>query len=819
MKRRILAPAVALLLPVAALVFLLALLSSLNLHRSGVALAAPAAPDPTVTNVSPNSSPNDLDTPIVITGTDFDVGATVQLGNNTLEDAGWVSSTTLTATVPWGLDPGVYTLTVENPDDSPSSLTDAVTVTEGIGVWNPGALYGGAVESVVVNPVTPTTLYAASSKVGLFQSRDGGESWSLLFAGTAGVEDPVLNPHAPDTVYAHLPWTLYRSDDEGDTWTPLYPQFPFTETSEARCHLRIRAYVHPISDTVFAAACGAAHGNQSGLLMSDDDGETWISVTNGITDTRITALAFHPTHSETMYVGTGSGHVFTTANGGMTWTHAAKPVGYVGDLAVSPSGSELWVVSNDTAGDPCLVRKAGTGNLASWTTLTQTAESCSHPGPSITFVSGTTGTVFVADFGLDILQGLIRTTDGGTNWTALSPEGRGVVQDIAVNPAHTDTLHAAMRWEGGMFKTTDGGASWQLANQGLSGLYPRNMEVHPDKPYVVYAELNSEDLHKGTRGGETWQHLLSPPRAQCIEVDPFTVTRLYAGVGGTESHIGISDDGGRTWVSSAPFPIPVEDVWSSPEELLAVPKQPGILLASVGVHGNPGIIYRSPDYGASWTPVYTHTWGDHEALDLEADAVLSNTIYAATPNGEDGLLISTDGGRTWDRTGVGKEGIEYAESIAVEPEPPYRVFVLTGYQSRQLYVSANHGLTWTRVISSWNVPNAAGIVFAGADPPALYATGVQEGLLRSPDGGETWQPAAGVLGQIPVYSLATATDTGRVFVYAGTTGGWVEETESQFPSPTALDATAEETLVTAGVYRYTTRRARKVYVPLVLRSR
>ena len=819
MRKRLFSAGATTLISAALLLVLLVALGYVDTSHDRTALAA--ALDLAVTQVGPAGAPNDLDTPIVITGTGFVISSTAQLGDVDLEDLSWVSSSTLTATVPWGMDPGVYTLTVGKPDAGSVALANAFTVTEAIGVWTPGELYGGSVESVIVNPVTPTTLYAASSKAGLFQSRNGGESWSLLFAGTAGVEDPVVNPHAPHTVYAHLPWTLYRSDDEGDTWTPLYPQFPTTETSQARCHFRIRTYVHPISDTVFAAACGAAHGNESGLLVSDDDGDEWISITNGITDTRITALAFHPEYSRTMYVGTGSGHVFTTSNGGMTWTHASKPVGYVGDLAVNPSGRELWVVSNDTAGDPCLVRKTETGNLSGWTTLAQTTESCFHPGPSIEFVSGTTGTAFVADFGLDIVEGLIKTTDGGNNWTALSPEGRGVVQDIAVNPAHTDTLHAAMRWEGGMYKTTDGGASWDLANQGLSGLYARNIEVHPDKPYVLYAELNSEDLHKGTRGGETWQHLLSPPRAQCIEVDPFTATRLYAGVGGTQSHIGISDDGGQTWTSSAPFPIPVpegQDIWSSPEELLAVPKQRGTLLASVGVHGNPGIIYRSPDYGATWTPVYTHAWGDHEILDLEVDAELSNTLYAATPNGKDGLLISTDGGKTWDQTGVGKEGMEFAESIAVEQEPPYRVFVLTGYQSRQLYVSANHGLTWTRVISSWKVPNAAGIAFAGTDPAALYATGAQEGLLRSTDGGETWEPAAGILGQVPVYSLATVTDTDRTIIYAGTTGGRVEETSEQALGGLVLGEAARETIVSAGIYRYTSRRLTSIYLPVLLRS-
>jgi hypothetical protein len=58
------------------------------------------------------------------------------------------------------------------------------------------------------------------------------------------------------------------------------------------------------------------------------------------------------------------------------------------------------------------------------------------------------------------------------------------------------------------------------------------------------------------------------------------------------------------------------------------------------------------------------------------------------------------------------------------------------------------------------------------------------------------------------------TDTEHVFLYAGTTGGRVQDTGLQ-----AQGLAAEEALVNAGVYRYTTRTPHlQVYLPLVLRS-
>jgi hypothetical protein len=255
--------------------------------------------------------------------------------------------------------------------------------------------------------------------------------------------------------------------------------------------------------------------------------------------------------------------------------------------------------------------------------------------------------------------------------------------------------------------------------------------------------------------------------------------------------------------------------------LYAVPKQPGTLLVGAQHHceplPHPGSLYRTTDYGAHWERVYTYTYHQYEMpIAMAADPTISTTIYAAIPNGEDGLLKSTDSGMTWSRIAKGKKGITYAADIAVEPVSPYRIFVMT--YSPHFYVSANHAVTWTEMTSP--APNVAQILSTGGDSSRLYAAGDLKGLLRWEDDKEPpkWTHATGILGQVPVYALATVTDTDRVFLYAGTTGGRVEDTEAQTQGPSALGATAEGKLVNAGIYRYTTRRARKVYLPLVLRS-
>jgi hypothetical protein len=91
-----------------------------------------------------------------------------------------------------------------------------------------------------------------------------------------------------------------------------------------------------------------------------------------------------------------------------------------------------------------------------------------------------------------------------------------------------------------------------------------------------------------------------------------------------------------------------------------------------------------------------------------------------------------------------------------------------------------------------------------------------DGLHRSKDGAQTWngwERAAGSLGRIPVYSLAQVTVDDRVTIYAGTTGGYVENVSTEAHSLAGTSGT----LVRAGVYRYTTRSNPRILLPLALK--
>jgi photosystem II stability/assembly factor-like uncharacterized protein len=777
------------------------------------------SPTPVVTAVEPTAAPNDLDTQVVITGSNFAPTPTVSLAAAApLEQVTWISTSRLIAFVPWGMDEGVYDLTVTNPDPGAASdtLLDAFTVTQVFNVWTTGGPYGGEIWNVTLHPVTPTRVYAAAQNSGLFSSDDAADQWQLaLLASPVHRASASFDAALDDVIYFAVTGSdaTLRTQDGGISWEHIAVPNPFLH--------EFNLVAHPITSGVVYATANAPMGNlidpgeNGGIYRSTNWGDDWITITTGLTDTHVTALAFHPDDPDLMLAGTRNGHIFTSTNGGDGWHWAAQPNTHIERLYFNPTGThEAWAVTASpvTHVDPPLLYRSIGADLSSWEPITD-AKMYSlvfHPTISNTmWASGGSGYV---------------STDGGDTWSALAAGPPGEVMDMAVDPTNPTVLYAGTRHYG-VFKSADSGNKWTRSNQGLAGVVPDYMALSPDDPYEVYAYAHSMGLLKSSNGGGFWRSLallrnVGGGAQDPLAVDPCTPTRVYLGdawqatYSRTLPSVQISEDGGETW-RVVTWTVPgMPAGWSG--ETLAVaphPTVPGQILA--------GVSFFPPDReGPALGGLYSSTTYGEEWVELDITLPISGVtglayapsnpavIYAGT--GGTGLLRSANGGVDWDVITSTLWSAQSIDAIAIHPEDPDQIYVS---ESGAVYVSDDAGSTWTDM----EVPAyIQSLLFAPSEPPILYAAG-NGGVYRN-TGGQTWQQVPGVPREADARSLAAGRDGERVVVYIGSSAGTMPpETQIAGPlGPADAQVPGLGGLMDGGVYRRTTR-IHWVYLPLVLR--
>jgi photosystem II stability/assembly factor-like uncharacterized protein len=223
-----------------------------------------------------------------------------------------------------------------------------------------------------------------------------------------------------------------------------------------------------------------------------------------------------------------------------------------------------------------------------------------------------------------------------------------------------------------------------------------------------------------------------------LDADGVVVYSTYLGGNGEDGASGIAVDAlGRAYVSgstmSADFPTA------------------NALQPSLG--GHPA--FRTTDGGRTWAGAGSGlraSWVRAFAI----DPTNTQTIYAGT--GGDGVFKSSDGGATWTTT---HPDVPAFPTNALVVDATGAVFVAN---DAGLWRSRDGGASWTMLplwmpVSSLVIDPASQILYAGA--PDWYPRGV----LRSADGGETWNDTG--LQGIAIVSLAVS----QSVVYAGTSQG------------------------------------------------
>ena len=757
-----------------------------------------------VTDVEPDIVPNDLDTAIVISGTGFAVitgtyvitPPAVFLGEIRLPDITWVSSTQLLSVVPWGLDPGVYALTVANPDGVTATLTGALTVTQAIGVWTTDGPYGGSVLDVAVRPGSPGTVFAIASLAGLFGSHDAGDLWERT--GLASGRDAShisYGSASPSTLFACGGSGLWQSTDDGQTWLPVI--------DDVGC----KAFAqHPsIAGILYASVWDA------GIYRSEDGGQTWESRSSGIDQLRVRTITVDPSTPTTLYATTDQYGVYKSTDEGLSWSPADggladDPDDNFYELAVDPYDSDnVWAVGVYAGHFFQSVDGA-----ASWVTVPIT-----YPVQrALAYSPVVSGTLYAG-----ATHDLIASSDGGDTWSRLNGAPLQMIEEIEVDRFSGSPLYLGTNG-GGVSRSLDGGIHWEQVVQGMTGIEPRAVVPAPAEPERVYFAAVDGAFRSNNGGGswvrdwqeETWTAAVDPADSLVAYVSPTP--------GWGACTVAKTTDGGQTWSP--------QTVCSQPERYVTgitfYPDDSQALLAGGGDNwghfaGSHGWVARSGDGGSTWQELsVVHVISD--VTSILVDPVVTQTLFLGSCTihpywnlgSQSGIYKSTDGGGTWGPANTGlthrcvrdlvMHPVDHELLLAAVNDPaPGAVGVFRSTDGGESWSPSNDGLDTSRVLE---------LAFDPLTPSTVYAA-TWHGLYQSRDDGQSWSRAAGPLGHVPVFSVAAVGGDGRTLVYIGTVGGSIEGLAA---GPQA------EGFVEAGVYRQAVLpdAGGRLYLPLVLRA-
>jgi photosystem II stability/assembly factor-like uncharacterized protein len=338
---------------------------------------------------------------------------------------------------------------------------------------------------------------------------------------------------------------------------------------------------------------------------------------------RITTIDVVLDDPNIIYLGSASGGVWKTGNGGNTWTPVFddQPTQNIGTVAIQQSNPNIvWVGTGE--GNPRNSVNIGEGifkSLDAGKTWKRMGLENTRNIHRILIDPANPNTVYVAaignPYGIHPERGVFKTTDGGNTWTkVLYTNDTSGCSDLVMDPSNPNRLLASMwqhrrtPWDfksggpgSGLYLTIDGGTTWKKLGKpdGLpDGDYGKiGLAFATNQPSRVYAlvEATKNGLYKSDDGGAKWELVTNDPRVvtnrpfyfQDIRVDPQNENRIY----NIHDQVEVSEDGGKTFTTLIPYSgiHPDHHAW------WIHPKN-----GSFMIEGNDGGIGITHDRGKNW---------------------------------------------------------------------------------------------------------------------------------------------------------------------------------------------------------------------------
>jgi hypothetical protein len=512
---------------------------------------------------------------------------------------------------------------------------------------------------------------------------------------------------------------------------------------------RLRAIlIHPTTPTTMWV--GSVSG---GIWRTTNGGTSWSPVNDFMANLAVTSLVMHPTNASVLYAGTGEGFgnadsirgagVFTSTDGGTTWTQLGSTANsnfyFVNRLAISPSGSVLLAATSTG-----IHRSTNAG--ASWTqvTTTRTLDVDFHPTDSARAVAGRADGIAV--FSLD----------GGQSWsTATVPATGGRRVEVAYSRSSPSTVFASVELSSGqIWRSLDGGQSYALRNTGTNylgsqGWYDDALWVDPTNPDIVI--VGGIDLWRSTDAGSSltrisrWQSAPSSAHA-----DHHAIVQHPGFNGSSNRTVYFGNDGG-IYRASDVYTVSQTSGWQELNNNLGVTQfygaggNPATGTIVGGTQDNGTLRFRTSTGTEGWTTMFGGDGGWSAS-----DPTDPNYFYGEYVRLQ--IHRSTNGGASssYIYSGISDAGscANFIAPFILDPNDPDTMLAGGCRLWRSLNVKAAT-VSWSQVkpATADNSPISA-VAVAPGNPDLIYVGHNNGDLFRSTNGtagSPSWTPVGGTL--------------------------------------------------------------------------
>jgi photosystem II stability/assembly factor-like uncharacterized protein len=547
------------------------------------------------------------------------------------------------------------------------------------------------IHRILIDPTDPDVVYAGvignpyseHKERGVYKTSDGGLTWQqvLYTNDTSGVGDMVMDPSNPNKIIVNMwqhrrtPWSfksggpgsgLYITVDGGRNWKKMGKEEGLPGGNLGRCGI---AFSQSMPSRVYALV----EAEKNGLYKSDDGGFKWELVT---AEPKI--VTNRPFYFQDIRVDTKNENriysvhdiVEVSEDGGKTFRTLLPYAGIHPDHHawwISPTDPNFILDGND--GGMGITRDRGRNwtfpeglalgqfyhvnvdNEMPYNVMGGLQDNGSWHGPAYTWTNGGIRNYYWNNVGggdgFDVMpdpenpdwvysesqQGYLNRINWktGERWF-LRPPATQLGQKfrfnwnaaIAQDPFDPKTIYFGSQF---VHKSTDKGASWST--------------ISPD-----LTTNNSEQQKQDENGGLTLDVTGAENYNTILAIEPSRLERGVIWAGTDDGNVQLTRDGGSTWTSFR-GKIPGMPVGAWVPQIRASRYNAGEAFVVTNDYRRGDFspyIFRTTDYGKTWTRLVDDKKVHGYALTMIQDPVQPNLIFVGT---EGGLWVSLDNGATF----------------------------------------------------------------------------------------------------------------------------------------------------------------------------